>query len=390
MIKAYKTEIRLTLDQQIKINKTLGVCRYVYNFFIAHNQQRYAAGDNFMSGYAFSKWLNNEYIPNNPDKLWIKEVSSKAVKKSIMNADEAFRDFFKKEKGFPRFKKKREQTTKMYAPKNSKNDWKTERHKIKIPTIGWVQLKEFGYIPSEKAGNKIKNGVVSRKADKYYVSVTFEILEAPEKIEEFTEGLGIDLGIKKFAVLNTGETFKNINKTSRIKKLEKKLKREQRKLSRKYESYSRRNRGGESATRKNLDKQIVKVQKMHLRLNNHRTDYINKVISNLIERKPSYIVLEDLDVRGMMKNRHLSKAIQKQNFYTFREKLTNKCNAVGIEMRIVDRYYPSSKTCSGCGHIKVNLTLFDREYHCEACGLQLDRDVNAGKNLKNAEEYKMA
>jgi putative transposase len=160
MIKAYKTEIRLTSDQQIKINKTLGVCRYVYIFFISHNQERYAAGDDFMSGYAFSKWLNNEYIPNNPNKLWIKEVSSKAVKKSIMNADKAFKDFFNKEKGFPKFKKKREQRTKMYAPKNSKNDWKTERHRIKIPTIGWVQLKEFGYIPSKKSDYNIKMGII--------------------------------------------------------------------------------------------------------------------------------------------------------------------------------------------------------------------------------------
>jgi putative transposase len=387
MIKSYKVEINPTSEQKQKIKQTIGTCRYIYNFFIAHNKEVYEKEKKFVSGFSFSKWLNNDYIPNNLDKSWIKTTSSKATKQSIMNAEKAFKKFFNKKSKFPRFKKKSRQDVKMYLPKNSTYDWLTERHRIKIPTIGWVKLKEYGYIP---LGNEhVKSGTVSMKADKYFISILVEEPDA-EKIpkEELTEGIGIDLGLKDFAIINNGEVFKNINKSSRIKKLEKKLKREQRQLSRKFESLKSRKREGD-VTQKNLDKQIVKVQKMHVKLNNIRDDYQNKIISNILKQKPSYIVLEDLNVSGMMKNRHLSKAISKQKFYQFRVKLTYKAKQIGIEMRVVDRFYPSSKKCSNCGMIKKDLKLSDRVYKC-GCGLVIDRDLNAGINLKNAKEYKIS
>ncbi len=387
MIKSYKVEINPTSEQKQKIKQTIGTCRYIYNFFIAHNKEVYEKEKKFVSGFSFSKWLNNDYIPNNLDKSWIKTTSSKATKQSIMNAEKAFKKFFNKKSKFPRFKKKSRQDVKMYLPKNSTYDWLTERHRIKIPTIGWVKLKEYGYIP---LGNEhVKSGTVSMKADKYFISILVEEPDA-EKIpkEELTEGIGIDLGLKDFAIINNGEVFKNINKSSRIKKLENKLKREQRQLSRKFESLKSRKREGD-VTQKNLDKQIVKVQKMHVKLNNIRDDYQNKIISNILKQKPSYIVLEDLNVSGMMKNRHLSKAISKQKFYQFRVKLTYKAKQIGIEMRVVDRFYPSSKKCSNCGMIKKDLKLSDRVYKC-GCGLVIDRDLNAGINLKNAKEYKIS
>jgi len=312
---------------------------------------------------------------------WIKGISSKATKQAIMNAEKAFKKFFNKKSKFPRFKKKSRQDVKMYLPKNSIYDWLTERDRIKIPTIGWVKLKKYGYIP---LGNEhVKSGTVSMKADKYFISILVEELDA-KKIpkEELTEGIGKDLVLKDFAIINNGEVFKNINKSSKIKKLEKKLKREQRQLSRKFESLKSRKREGD-VTQKNLDKQIVKVQKMHVKLNNIRDDYQNKIISNILKQKPSYIVLEDLNVSGMMKNRHLSKAISKQKFYQFRVKLTYKAKQIGIEMRVVDRFYPSSKKCSNCGMIKKDLKLSDRVYKC-GCGLVIDRDLNASINLKNA------
>ena len=385
--RAYKIEINPTDDQKSKIHQTIGVSRFIYNFYIAHNKEIYEKEGKFVSGMDFSKWLNNEYIPNNQDKKWIKEVSSKATKQAIMNGDKAFKDFFKKAKGFPRFKKKKNQDVKAYFPKNNKTDWTLERHRVKIPTLGWVRLKEFGYIPKNSV---VKSGTVSQKADRYYVSILVE--ETYIKISNpNNEGLGIDLGIKEFAICSNGNKFKNINKTSTVKKIEKKLKREQRKLSRKYESLKIRNKNikEERATRQNIQKQVVKVQRLHQRLANIRTDYINKTVSSIIKQKPSYITIEDLAVSNMMKNKHLSKAIASQKFFEFKTKLMSKCKQNNIELRIVDRFYPSSKTCSNCGKIKKDLKLSDRIYKCD-CGFTIDRDLNASINLKNAKEYKIA
>ena len=396
MKRAYKIEIDPTAEQKYKIHQTIGVSRFIYNFYIAHNKEIYDREGKFVSGMDFSKWLNNEYIPNNKDMKWIKEVSSKATKQAIMNGDKAFRDFFKGAKGFPRFKKKKNQDVKAYFPKNNKTDWTLERHRVKIPTLGWVRLKEFGYIP---VNSIVKSGTVSQKADRYYVSILVE--ERDIKISNSNigikiantnnEGLGIDLGIKEFAVCSDGIKFKNINKTSTVKKIEKKLKREQRKLSRKYESLKIRNKNIKEgrATRQNIQKQVVKVQKLHQRLTNIRTDYINKIVSSIIKQKPSYITIEDLNVKGMMKNKHLSKAIASQKFFEFKTKLMSKCKQNNIELRIVDRFYSSSKTCSQCGKVKKDLKLSDRIYKCD-CGFTIDRDLNASINLKNAKEYKIA
>ncbi len=385
--RAYKIEINPTDDQKSKIHQTIGVSRFIYNFYIAHNKEIYEKEGKFVSGMDFSKWLNNEYIPNNQDKKWIKEVSSKATKQAIMNGDKAFKDFFKKAKGFPRFKKKKNQDVKAYFPKNNKTDWTLERHRVKIPTLGWVRLKEFGYIPKNSV---VKSGTVSQKADRYYVSILVE--ETYIKISNpNNEGLGIDLGIKEFAICSNGNKFKNINKTSTVKKIEKKLKREQRKLSRKYESLKIRNKNIKEGrtTRQNIQKQVVKVQRLHQRLANIRTDYINKTVFSIVKQKPSYITIEDLAVSNMMKNKHLSKAISSQKFFEFKTKLMSKCKQNNIELRIVDRFYPSSKTCSNCGKIKKDLKLSDRIYKCD-CGFTIDRDLNASINLKNAKEYKIA
>ena len=389
-------EINPTDEQKSKIHQTIGVSRFIYNFYIARNKEIYEKEGKFVSGMDFSKWLNNEYIPNNQEMKWIKEVSSKATKQAIMNGDKSFRDFFKKAKGFPRFKKKKNQDVKAYFPKNNKTDWTIERHRVKIPTLGWVRLKEFGYIPTNSI---VKSGTVSQKADRYYVSILVEetdikISNSNIGIKIFNhnnEGIGIDLGIKYFAICSNGNKFKNINKTSTIKKVEKNLKREQRKLSRKYESLKIRNKKekGGNVTRQNIQKQIVKVQKLHQRLTNIRTDYINKIVSSIIKQKPSYITIEDLNVKGMMKNKHLSKAIASQKFFEFKTKLMSKCKQNDVELRIVDRFYPSSKTCSQCGEIKKDLKLSDRVYKC-SCGLVIDRDLNASINLRNAKEYKIA
>ena len=383
MLKSFRTEIYPTPEQKVKINKIIGTCRYIYNFYLSHNKALHDQGEAFMSGKTFSVWLNNEYIPDNPDKAWIKEVYSKAVKKSIEDGCLAFTRFFKHQSGFPKFKKKGKSDVKMYFVKNNPKDCICERHRIKIPALGWVRLKEKGYIPTTKDGWKIKSGTVSMKADRYYVSVVVEIPDTKPFCDS-GEGIGIDLGLKDFAIVSNGKTYKNINKSAKLKKLEKQLRRAQRCLSRKYENLKK----GES-TQKNIQKQRLKVQKLYQRIDNIRTDYMNKTIAEIVKTKPSYITIEDLNVKGMMKNRHLSKAVASQKFYEFRTKLKNKCDENGIELRVVDRWYPSSKLCHCCGAIKKDLKLSDRIYKCN-CGYIADRDYNASLNLRDAKTYKIA
>jgi putative transposase len=262
-----------------------------------------------------------------------------------------------------------------------------ERHRIKVPTLGWVRLKEKGYIPTNHNTHIIKSGSVSCKAGRYYISVLVEECELSEfELNKF--GIGVDLGIKDFAIMSNGITKKNINKTARLKKLEKQLKREQRCLSRKYEDYKKRAKKGE-ATRQNIQKQIAKVQKLHQRIEFIRTDFVNKCVNEIVKTKPSYVTIEDLNVSGMMKNRHLSKAVSSQKFFEFRVKLQAKCKEKGIELRVVSRWYPSSKLCHECGCIKSDLKLSDRAYICE-CGYHVDRDFNASLNLRDAKTYKIA
>lgn len=383
MLKSFKTEINPTPEQKNRINRTIGTCRYVYNFYLAHNKELHDKGEKFITGKRFSVWLNNEYLPNNPDKAWMKEVSSKAVKKSIEDGCTAFTRFFRHQSAFPNFKKKGKSDVKMYFVKNNPNDCKCERHRISIPTLGWIRMKEKGYIPTTKDGWKIKSGTVSVKAGRYYVSVLVEIPET-QIANNSNEGIGIDLGLKDYAIVSSGKTYKNINKSARLRKIEKQLRREQRCLSRKYENLKK----GEP-TQKNIQKQKLKVQKLHHRIDNIRTDYINKIIAEIVKTKPSYIVIEDLNVSGMMKNRHLSKAVASQKFYEFRTKLKIKCDDNGIELRIADRFYPSSKMCHRCGCIKKDLKLSDRIYKCD-CGYIEDRDFNASLNLKDAETYEIA
>ena len=384
LLKSFKTEINPTEEQKARIRRTIGTCRYVYNFYLGHNKALHDNGEKFMTGKSFSLWLNNEYIPNNPDKTWIREVYSKAVKKSIEDGCTAFTRFFKHQSDFPKFKKKGKSDVKMYFVRNNPKDCQCERHRLKIPTLGWVRIKEKGYIPTTKDGYMIRSGTVSVKAGRFYVSVLVEIPDVNIG-NNSNEGIGIDLGLKDLAIVSNGKTYRNINKSAGLKKLEKQLIREQRSLSRKYENLKK----GESTQRANIRKQKLKVQKLHHKMDNIRTDHINKTIAEIVKTKPSYITIEDLNVKGMMKNRCLSKAVASQKFYEFRTRLKAKCDENGIELRVADRFYPSSKTCHHCGSVRKNLKLSDRIYRCE-CGYVADRDLNAALNLKDAKTYRIA
>ena len=399
LIRAFKTEIAPTNEQKIKIIRSIGVARFLYNQYIAYNRRLYKMYQrgqldekqkHFVTANDFNKYVNHKLKKELP---WIDQCGSKARKKSLVNAEQAFHRFFSGMSMFPKFKKKANQNVKLYFPKNNKGDWRIWRHKLMIPTLKQTRLKEFGYLP---VGAKVINGTVSYKAGRFYVSVVVDIDEKSKYNKDLeasyhtvTEGIGIDLGVKDLAIVSDGKVFKNINKGSKVKRLEKRLRREQRCFSRKYEFIKK--RGDKTATTSaNIEKQKLKVQKLHQRITRIREDYENKTVHEIVKQKPRFITVEDLNVKGMMKNRYIAKAIAAQRFFSLLSKLKRKAEIIGIEFRIVDRFYPSSKTCHACGHIHKGLKLKDRVYVCPECGYMADRDYNASLNLRDAKEYRVA
>lgn len=367
MIKAYRTELKLTEGQKLKLKQDLGNVRKVYNIMINYNKALYEKDKIFCYGYDFSKIFNKELHKEHP---YIKLTSSKAIKQSIMNCDKALKSFLKKPKnGFPKYKNRYSKVG-VYLPKNNVKDVLVERHRVKVPTYGWLRLKEFGYLPT----NDVKYKSVTLKKDKgrYFITLLVDIeqnlISTTYKPE--TEGIGVDLGIKEFATFSNGMSVENINKSKRVQKLEKRLKYYQRQVCRRSKGSNRR------------FKALLKKQKIERKLNNIRQEFYRSVVTNLVKTKPEFIAIEDLDIKGMLKNKGLADKISKSNFYNFRLFMENVCSRLGIPVRYVDRYFPSSKTCSSCGKIKDKLSLSERTYKC-SCGLSLDRDLNAAINIKN-------
>ena len=331
--------------------------------------------------------MNND--PNTPS--WLKEVPSKAVKQALIYADRSFRDYFSKRKGKPKFKKKGTNDS-FYLI----GTLKVERHRIFVPVLKWVRLKEFGYIPE-----KISSVTISMKNGRYYISCLSKE-DADELIAMSGEGLGIDFGLKDQFITKV-QTIPSINKSKKVRRLEKKLRQKQRFLSRRYESnmvnrvyYKSGVKKGQLKSFewkrplhecKNLQKQQLVVNRLHERLTRIRTDYNRKGLQSILKRKPSFIVIEDLNVKGLMKNKHLSKAIAQAQWYTSRVFLQQQCEKLGIELRLAPRFYPSSKLCSHCGYKNVDLKLKDRSWECPDCHAIHDRDENAAINLERCTDY---
>ena len=360
-MRAYKTEIHPTQAQIELIHKTFGCTRYIYNQYVYENLKNLASGNDFISAFSYSKRVNND--PNTPP--WLKEVPSKAIKQALIYADRAFRDYFSKRRGKPTFKKKGANDS-FYLI----GTLKVERHRIFVPVLKWLRLKEFGYIPEN-----ISSVTISMKNERYYISCLCKE-EKDERIPLSDYAMGIDFGLKDQFI--TGDkTIPSINRSLRIKKLEKRLRREQRKLSRKMEAnmvekayYKNGVKKGQLKSYKqlkplseckNFQNQKLKVARLHERLTRIRTDYNRKAIHSLVmERKPSSITIENLAVRNLMKNRHLSAAIMKAQWHQSRLYLENLCQKLGIELRLADRFYPSSKICSDCGFKYQDLKLKER------------------------------
>lgn len=374
MIKSYKVRLEPNKQQEKQMFFQAGCARHIYNWTLAFQKERYEKGEKFISAMGMSKYLTAYKKENN----WLKDCDAMTLIIAYTDACTAFKNFFREvkkgnAKSYPRFKS-RNRTTPAFAPHYQAI--KISENQVKLPKIGIVKLSRKNYIPIVK---KYSNPRVTYDGLHWYISVGVE--QEDYKPELNPTVLGVDLGIKDLAIVSDGTVYKNINKTAEMKKLEKKLKRLQRQVSKKYDM----NKDGKVYHKTNniikLEKQILKLQH---RIRDIRNNYRHTMTHQLVEKKPQKIVIEDLNVKGMMKNKHLSDAIGKQGFYEIQRQLQYKTQEYGIELVMADRWYPSSQTCSKCGHTRTGkdrLKLKDRTFTCPECGHTMDRDLNAAINL---------
>lgn len=388
MYRAIKIRLKPTTEQEILFKKSAGVARWAYNFYLSENERLYQqyldngkVGSQSISEGALRKYINNELKPTTHS--WLKEVGSNVMKQGVKDADLARKRWFDGVSDKPKFKSKRRSKLSFYVNyeslKKTQNGFQGEK-------IG--QVKTTKPLPKLPKGAKYLNPRISFDGKYWYISVGYEV--KPEAVDLTDAVLGIDVGIKALAVVSNGRVCKNINKTDSVRKLEKRLKRAQRKLSRKelaniveYTSNRRPIYKKPLSECKNLQKQLNIVKVLHKQLTDIRQDHLHQSTAKIVKTKPFAIVMETLNVKGMMKNRHLSKAIAKQKLYEFKRQIQYKCEYYGIKFVQADRWFPSSKLCSDCGCLKTDLKLSDRMYHCSECGLGIDRDYNASLNLAN-------
>ena len=387
MIKTIKIKLKPNNKQQTKMFKFCGAKRFAYNWALAKQQENYKNGGKFINDSVLRKEFTQ--LKKQEEYKWLYSISNDVTKQAIKDCCIAYKNFFTGKSKAPKFKSKKSDRPSFYVD-NVKIKFTSTHVKLEnIATskkknkqkLNWIRLCEKNKIPIDC---KYINPHVVYNGLEWFICVGIEVEDSQEL--PTNNGIGIDLGIKDLAICSDNNTYKNINKTQKIKKLEKKKRRLQRSISRKYLN----NKKGESYCKtSNIIKGEKRLLKLNKRLTNIRQDYINKSTAEIIKRKPSFITIEDLNVKGMMKNKHLSKAIQQQKLYEFRRQLGYKCKWNNIELRIVDRYFPSSKLCHSCGQIKSDLKLNDRVYICN-CGYIEDRDYNASLNLRDAKIYKIA
>ena len=370
-VRLYPTEIQ----EQI-LWQSVGTARFIYNWTLARQEENYKNSGKFIKDGDLRKEITQL---KKTELQWLNEVSNNVAKQAVKDACDAYKRFFKSLANKPHFKSKKKSKPSFY---NDTSKLKVKPKMILIEKVGWVKTKE--QIPMNV---KYTNPRISFDGKYWFISVGIE--QEQSQIQLTDESIGIDVGIKDLAICSNGMTFKNINKSKEVKRLKNVLKRKQRKVSRKYEM-NKIKKGGENRCRHEKTNNIVKLEKeiklLHRRLSNIRSNHIHQTTNKIVKNKPSRVVMETLNIKGMMKNRHLSKAISEQCLYDFKVKMQYKCEFYGIEFVEADRWYPSSKTCSCCGTIKKDLKLSDRIYKC-SCGLTIDRDLNASINLAN---YKLA
>lgn len=377
MYKSFKVMLHPNNKQRTKMFQCFGVRRFAYNWALDRQQENYKNGGKFLSTFDLHKEFGQ--LKKLPEYSWLNNYSCVIPLVAITEACDSYKNFFKGNSDFPKFKSKKnsEQSFYVHGDKIEFTETHVKLMKLSDSTrknrrkLNWVRLAEAGRVPTN---GKYSNPRVTFDGINFWISVSIEVEDSTEI--STNDGIGIDLGIKDLAICSDGNIYRNINKTKEVKRLEKKKKRLQRKLSKKYTL----NKYEKTKNTVKLEKELLKLTH---RLTNIRHNYIHQVTTEIIKRKPSFISSEDLNVSGMMKNRHLAKAIQEQSFYSFKEILSYKAKLNNIQVIEVPRFYPSSKTCSVCGTVKSDLKLSDRVFICPECGNRMDRDLNASINLKN-------
>lgn len=375
MIKSYKIRIYPTKNQEQKLWQHIGACRYIWNYMLDYQIKLREQGEKHLSAFGMINHLKP--LKQDGEHGWLYEVSNTSLQHVCRDLDKAYSGFFKKQTGFPKFKSRKR--VKPAFPVNTENFYIKDYRVLNIEKVGKIRYRTDFNLPIGRRIAKFYNVRVSYKNGKWMVSFG---LECESQAYELTDiNMGIDLGVKDLATVEfNGEhiAFNNINKSKRMRSLQKRLKHTQRTISRKYEQ----NRQGRSYVKtNNIIREEDKLRRIYARITDTRTNYIHQTTHTLVSMNPKIVVMEDLNVSGMMKNKHLSKVIAEQCFYEFIRQMKYKCEWNGIEFVQADRFYPSSKTCSGCGCIKSDLKLGDRTYICPVCGLVINRDYNAAVNL---------
>lgn len=380
MYKGIKVRLYPTKEQETLFWKSAGVAKYSYNWALSRYEELKKQGIKISN-----KELRKEFTlirKTDIKRSWLKEVSSEISQQAIKDLDTAFKRFFKNIANYPKFKKKGKCEVSFY---HLTNKLKVKKKYIYLEKIGWIRMNDENRLPIgnyKKDKIFVSNPRVKHNGKYWYLSLGIEYDNTP--IELTNESVGIDLGIKNLAIVShIDKPFKNINKSKRVKKLNKRLKILQRQVSRKYQKNKQ---NGKFVKTKNIIKLEKKIKLINKRISDIRLNYIHQTTNTIAKTKPCRIVMEDLNVTGMMKNKHLSKAIQEQCFNKFIILMEYKCNKYGIKFVKADRFYPSSKNCSCCGNKKKDLKLKDRVYVCDKCGLVIDRDKNASINLANYKE----
>lgn len=379
MIRSIKIRLNPNNKQLTRLFQFAGCARFAYNWAIEREQDNYKQGNKFLSDYDLQKEFTQ--LKKLSEYQWLNKVSNNVAKQAITDACNAYKKFFKGICKYPKFKSKKRSNLSFYQD-NAKIKFTDTHVKVeKISTskkpnkqkLNWIKLCEKGKMPTNC---KYMNPRFTYDGLYWYVSVSIEVEDNTDTL--LNDGIGIDLGIKDLAVCSDGNTYGNINKTQRVKKLEKRKRRLQRSISRRYEKNKK---GASYCKTSNIIKREKELLRITKRLTNIRHNHLHQATSEIVKRKPSFICMEDLNVSGMMKNKHLSKAIQQQGFYEFRRQIEYKSKRNNISAIIADRFFPSSKLCSCCGNIKRDLKLSDRIYKCQ-CGNIINRDFQASLNLK--------
>jgi len=366
VILSKKIRLYPTDSQLQKLWQSVGTARFIYNWTLARQEENYKNDGKFIS----DNDLRKEVTTLKQDKLnWLNEVSNNVAKQAVKDACNAYKRFFKGESEKPRFKSRKKSKPSFY---NDNIKLKVKDNAVLIEKVGWVTVKKNS-IPMNC---KYTNPRISFDGKYWFIAVGID-KEKPS-VELTDESIGIDVGIKDLAICSNGMAFKNINKARLVKKLEKKLCRLQRKISRKYEMNKE---GRKFVKTSNIIKLEKQIRLLYRKLSNIRNNHLHQATTKIVKTKPSRVVMETLNIKGMMKNKHLSKAIAEQGIYEFKRQLQYKCEFYGIKFVEADKWYPSSKTCSECGHIKNKLSLSERTYVCAECGCVIDRDYNASVNL---------